>query len=199
MVSGTYWVWDGAAFVARPIDRHHHDSYELLDGEIEQPDLDALAACMAINPACHTILAPDFASWGDGTDGPRKWEGGWSGTYFRPINTAVVGLCGGYHEEILAHELCHSIAREPLWDALADDDQADTALTAWLAELGQWPEPPQLADDPEQWEIAEERLCYSYDSWHGGREQPHGLALPRGVERIFRGIKSGKVCRRYMS
>lgn len=199
MVSGVYWIWDGRGFAPRSIERHHHDLYELLDGEIEHPDLAALAATMAINPACHTILAPDFKSWGDGTDGPRRWEGGWSGTYFRPLNTVVVGLQGGYHEQILAHELCHSIARDPLWQALAADDTADRALNAWLAELGRWPEPPQLVDDPEQWEITEERLCYSYDHWHVGADQPHGLAVPKAVERIFKGIKSGKVGRQYVA
>lgn len=199
MVSGLFWVWDGRGFVPRSLAMHHHDAYELLDGEIEHPDLAALAEVMAINSACHTILAPNFASWGDGTDdGPRKWVGGWTGTYFRPIRTAVIGLCGGYHTQILAHELCHSIA-EALGDALTADDSAMRALDAWLGELGLWPEPPQLVDDPKQWEIVEERLCYSYDAWHVGADQPHGLALPRQVERIYRGIKSGKVWRRYMS
>lgn len=196
VISGTYWVWDGRGFTPRPLDRHHHDAYELVDGEIEQPDLAALAEVMRINPHAHAVIAPDFRSWGRDEDGDRKWESGWAGMYCPDLG-AVVSLRWGQHARILAHELAHSVI-PALCEALADDGKADHDLARWLCTLRHHGTPPGFP--AEWWESTyEEPLCLSYDHWHVGREQPHGLALPRGVERIYRGIRSGAVWRKYMA
>lgn len=173
---------------------HHHDSYELLDGEVEQPDLSALAEVMRINPHAHAVLAPDFKSWGR-NEGGRHWESGWAGMYYPDLG-AIVSL--RWHPiRTLAHELAHSVI-PALCEALADDDRADHALARWLRILRRDGTPVGYPDS--WWESTwEEPLCLSYDHWHSGADQPHGLALPKSVERIYRGIKSGAVWRRYMS
>jgi hypothetical protein len=194
MVTGTFWIWDGRVFTPRPLDRHHCDAYELLDGDIPEPDLVALAEVMAINPDAHAILAPDFKSWGR-IEGSPKWESGWAGMYYHDIG-AVVAL--RWHPvRTLAHELCHSIV-PALGELLDDDNQADEALAKWLRILRHHGTPTGYP--AAWWESSwEEPLCLSYDRWHIGDIQPHGLALPRQVERIYRGIKSGKVWRKYMA
>lgn len=194
VISGTYWIWDGRGFVPRPLDRHHHDSYELIDGDVPEPDLAALAEVMAINPHAHAILAPDFRSWGRDEDGDRCWTDGWAGMYYPDLG-AIMSLRWGQHARILAHELAHSVIPAILDDL---DGHADEALAKWLRTLRHHGTPPGYPDD--WWESTyEEPLCLSYDHWHVGREQPHGLALPGAVERIYNGIKSGKVWRRYMA
>lgn len=206
MVSGTYWVWDGVGFRSRPIEMHHHDAYELLDGEVEQPDLDAMAECMATNPHVHAIVTPHFATWDRfdeaGTPLPSpRWSADWAGTYLPDHATVLVSLrwsgTPAWAVGMLAHELCHSVEKA-LFVALESDEAADMALAKWLRILCRHGVPEGY---PWKWweGTYNEPLALSYECWHANRDQPNGLALPKAVERIYRGIRSGKVWRRYMS
>jgi hypothetical protein len=196
MVTGTAWVWDGIGFHPRPCDDIHlGDGIAIAraDVPVPEPDLARITEAMSINPCARMVLAPDFVGMG--------WDQSWHwGMHIRDLRLCIAALARPISAEtivaVAVHALCHSV-EEPLLHALAADPKADAALTAWVDRLADWP-PPLGRSRPWWWDRAEERLAYSYERWHVGDTQPHGLALPRSVERIYRGIRSGKVCRKYM-